>query len=142
MKVLLAVDGSSSALDAVKYLLQHLDWASARPEVELVTVHLPVPKLPGLGKVVGKGQIEKYYGDEGAERLAPARKLLDRAGVKHRDRVLVGPVAETIVSYAKRSGCDVILIGNRGMTAAANMLLGSVASKVLHLSTIPVLLVK
>jgi nucleotide-binding universal stress UspA family protein len=35
-----------------------------------------------------------------------------------------------------------IFIGTRGMTAAANMLLGSVATKVLHLSRVPVLLVK
>ncbi len=142
MKILLAVDGSGYSLDAVRFMLEHLNWGSAPPEVELVTVHAPVPKLPGMGKVVGRAQIEKYYAEEGAAQLAGAKKLLDGAGLKYNARVLVGPIAETLVAHAKRSRCDMILIGNRGMTAAANMLLGSVATKVLHQSGVPVLLVK
>lgn len=142
MKILLAADGSEHALDAAKFLLEHLDWASARPEVELVTVHLPVPKLPGMGRVVSKAQIEKYYAEEGAAQLAAPKKLFERAGLKYNARVLVGPIAETLVAHAGSTRCDLILIGNRGMTAAANVLLGSVATKVLHLSAVPVLLVK
>ncbi|TAK42480.1 MAG: universal stress protein [Betaproteobacteria bacterium] len=142
MKILLAVDGSGYALDAVRFMLEHLNWATARPDVELVTVHPPVPKLPGMGKVVGRAQIEKYYAEEGAAQLAGAKKLLDAAGLKYDARVLIGPIAETLVAHARRSRCDLILIGNRGMTAAANILLGSVATKVLHLSGVPVLLVK
>ena len=142
MKILLAVDGSGYSLDAARFMLEHLDWASARPDVELVTVHLPVPKLPGMGKVVGKAQIEKYYAEEGAAQLAGAKKLFERAGFKYNARILVGPIAETLVAHARSTRCDLILIGNRGMTAAANVLLGSVATKVLHLSTVPVLLVK
>lgn len=142
MKILLAVDGSEYSLDAVRFLLEHLDWASARPEVELVTVHLPVPKLPGMGKVVSKAQIEKYYAEEGAAQLAGAKKLLEGAGFKYNARILVGPIAETLVAHARSARCDLMLIGNRGMSAAASALLGSVATKVLHLSTVPVLLVK
>jgi nucleotide-binding universal stress UspA family protein len=37
---------------------------------------------------------------------------------------------------------DPIPIGTRGITAAANLLMGSVASKVLSLATVPVMLVK
>lgn len=142
MKILVAVDGSEYALDAVRFMLEHLAWASAQPEVEAVCVHPPVPKLPGMGKVVSKAQIQRYYEDEGRVQLAGAKKLLDGAGVKYAARILVGPIAETLVAHAKSARCDLILIGNRGMTAAANMLLGSVATKVLHLSTVPVLLVK
>jgi len=142
MKILLAVDGSRYSLDAVRFMLEHLNWASARPELEVVTVHPPVPRLPGMGKVVGKAQIEKYYAEEGAAQLVGAGKLLDGAGLKYNARVLVGPIAETLVAHARSARCDMILIGNRGMTAAANMLLGSVATKVLHLSPVPVLLVK
>ena len=142
MKILLAVDGSEHALDAVRFVLEHLGWANARPEIEVVTVHPPVPRLPGMGKVVSKSQIEKYYAEEGAAQLAGAKKLLDGAKMKYSACVLVGPVAETLVAHAKSTRCDLILIGNRGMNAAANLLLGSVATKVLHLSTVPVLLVK
>jgi len=61
MKVLLAVDGSKSSLKAVDCVIDHAEWYRTDPEVELITVHLPVPKLPNLGKVVGKSQIEKFY---------------------------------------------------------------------------------
>jgi nucleotide-binding universal stress UspA family protein len=56
--------------------------------------------------------------------------------------VLVGPIAETIVGHAKKLKADLIFVGTRGMTATANALLGSVATKVLHISPVPVLLVK
>ncbi|MGH8675202.1 MAG: universal stress protein, partial [Burkholderiales bacterium] len=64
------------------------------------------------------------------------------AKITYGARVLVGPPAETIVAHAKRERFELVLIGHRGMSAAASMLVGSVAARVLHLSPIPVLLVK
>jgi nucleotide-binding universal stress UspA family protein len=142
MRILIAADGSKYSLDAVNCLIEHADWYSERPVVELLTVHLPVPRLPRMGLVVGKNQIERYYREEGEAMQAGARKKLDAAGIRYKASVLVGPVAETIVAYAKKTRCDLIYIGTHGRTAAGNMLLGSVATKVLHLSAIPVLLVR
>ena len=142
MRILIAADGSKYSLDAVNCLIEHADWYRERPVVELLTVHLPVPRLPRMGLVVGKNQIERYYREEGEAMQAGARKKLDAAGIRYRASVLVGPVAETIVAYAKKTRCDLIYIGTHGRTAAGNMLLGSVATKVLHLSAIPVLLVR
>jgi nucleotide-binding universal stress UspA family protein len=142
MKILLAVDGSKYSLDAVDCLIAHADWYREKPSVELLTVHLPVPKLPRMNLVVGKNQIESYYREEGEAMLAGARKKLDAAGIGYKATILVGPVAETIVAHAKKARCDLIFIGTHGRTAAAGMLLGSIATKVMHISTIPVLLVK
>jgi nucleotide-binding universal stress UspA family protein len=142
MKILLAVDGSKYSLDAVDCLIEHADWYREKPSVELLTVHLPVPKLPRMNLVVGKNQIESYYREEGEAMLAGARKKLDAAGIGYKATILVGPVAETIVAHAKKARCDLIFIGTHGRTAAAGMLLGSIATKVMHISTIPVLLVK
>ena len=142
MKILLAVDGSKPSLGAVQALIDHAHWYREKPRVELVTVHLPVPKLPGMGAAVGKGQIEEYYREEGEARLAAARKKLDAAAIPYEARVLVGPVAETIVKHAKTARCDLVYIGTRGMSQLGKALLGSTATKVLHISDIPVLLVK
>src|SRR5581483_5578004 len=141
MKILIAVDGSKASLDAVDCVIGHADWYSSPPDVELVTVHLPVPKLPGIGSVVGRAGVQRYYA-EGGERLAAAKKKLAAAGIKYQARVLVGQVAETLVKHARDKRCDMICIGTRGMTGAAAALMGSTASKVLHLATMPVLLVK
>jgi hypothetical protein len=54
MKILLAVDGSKHSLKAVDALIAQASWYREAPQVELVTVHLPVPKLRGMGVVVGK----------------------------------------------------------------------------------------
>jgi nucleotide-binding universal stress UspA family protein len=142
MKILIAVDGSKPSLDAVQALVDHADWYREAPKVELVTVHLPVPKLPGMGAAVGKGQIQKYYEEEGQAKLASARRKLDAARVPYEARVLVGPIAETIVKHAKDKRCDLIYIGTRGMSELGKALLGSTATKVLHISDVPVLLVK
>ena len=76
MKILLAVDGSKPSLDAVDLVIRTFGQLRARPEVELVTVHLPVPKLPRMGMAVGKGQIDKYYREEGEARRATSRAAL------------------------------------------------------------------
>ncbi|OGA71272.1 MAG: hypothetical protein A3G81_30815 [Betaproteobacteria bacterium RIFCSPLOWO2_12_FULL_65_14] len=142
MKILVAVDGSKNSLSAVQCLIDHADWYRDKPQVELVTVHLPVPKLPRMGLAVGKSQIQKYYEDEGNARLAAAKKKLAAAGVPFEPRVLVGPIAETIVEHARAKRCDIIYIGTRGMSELGKAMLGSTAAKVLHISSVPVLLVK
>ena len=142
MKILIAVDGSKHSLDAVQCLIDHADWYRRRPEVFLVTVHLPVPSLPRMGMVVGKSQIESYYQEEGAAAQAAARRKLDAARIGYTALVLVGPVAETLVKCAKERRCDLIYVGTHGRTGVGKALLGSTASKVLHIAETPVLLVK
>jgi nucleotide-binding universal stress UspA family protein len=142
VKILLAVDGSKSSLDAVKCLVEHSDWYREKPAIELVTVHLPVPKLPRMSLAVSRKQIERYYQEEGEACLAEAKKRLDGAGIQYTARILVGPVAETVVAHARKERCDMIVVGNQGRSATGNLLIGSVASKVLHLSEVPVLLVR
>lgn len=141
LKVLLPVDGSASAVRATQKLIDTLAWYKEPPTVDVVAVHLPVPRVPNMGAFVSKEMIEKYYEDECEAMLAPSRKLLDAAGVKYTAHRLVGQIAETIVDRAAQSGSDMIYMGTRGMSALANMALGSVTTRVLHLSHIPVVLI-
>src|SRR5262245_3534581 len=106
MKILLAVDGSKPSLDAVNLLIEQAGQYRAKPEVELVTVHLPVPKLPGMGAAVGKAQLARYYREEGEARLTAAMKRLDAARIEYQPHALVGPIAETIVKHADSTRCD------------------------------------
>ena len=138
MKILLAVDGSKPSLNAVDRLIQHVSEFRDKPEVELVTVHLPVPRM----RAVGKDQLTKYYEEEGEANLAPAKKKLDAAGIRYKASVLVGPIAESIVKHAGTTKCGLIWMGSRGMSELGNVLVGSTATKVLHLATQPLLIVK
>jgi nucleotide-binding universal stress UspA family protein len=138
MKILVAVDGSKPSLKAVQLLIDHCDWYREAPEVELLAVHLPVPKVGHLNKA----QLERYYQEEGEGMLKAAKKKLDAAGIAYQARVLVGPVAETLVKHARDKRCELIYIGTRGMSELGKALVGSTATKVLHISDVPVLLVK
>ena len=143
MRILLAVDGSPNSLDAVASLVKHLDWfREPPPGVRLVTVHLPVPKVGGMSHVVSHDTIERYYREEGEKSLADAVKLLEGAKMKFSSVVLVGDPAQMIVAEAVKDGCDLIYMGTRGLGPVTSLVLGSVAMKVLHLSKVPVILVK
>ena len=137
MKILLAVDGSKTSIDAVNFVIKHAHWFSSRPQLEVVSAHaqISVPRFPGM-RGIGKAQMQQYYEEEGGKRLAAAKKLLDQAGIRYEARVLVGNLAEVIAKHAKKTGCDLIVVG------APQALIGSVSSKVMHLSEVPVLMVK
>lgn len=141
LKVLLPVDGSDASARATEKLVQMLGWCKDPPQVDLVAVHLPVPRFPNMGIVVSDEMIQRYYDEECARMLAASKSILEAAGVKYAVHLRVGPVAESIVEQATKSQSDMIYMGTRGMTALSNMVLGSVATRVLHLARIPVVLV-
>jgi len=141
MKVLIPIDGSDNALRAVAQVLEHLDWYREQPEVHLLNVQLPVAS--GAVKMfISSDQLRDYYDEEGEKSLNPAREAVKAAGVPFHARVAVGDIAATLAQYARDNGCAMIVMGTRGMGALGNVLLGSVATKVIHLAAQPVLLVK
>ncbi len=142
LKVLIPVDGSDCSKRATEKLIDMLGSCNEPPRIDLLAVHLPVPRFPNMNVVVSDEMIQRYYDDECADMLAPSKALLDAAGVKYALHTRVGPVAETIVDQATKSGSDMIYIGTRGMTEIGKAMIGSTATKVLHISDIPVLLVK
>jgi nucleotide-binding universal stress UspA family protein len=142
LKILLAADGSASATRATQKLIETAGWFKEPLEIELVTVHLPLPQVGGFaGAVVSHDMVEKYYSEEGGKALAPARKLLDAAGVRYVPHILVGEIAQSLVAHAEKTGCKMLYMGTRGMSAMSNLVVGSVATKVLHLSPVPVVLI-
>jgi nucleotide-binding universal stress UspA family protein len=141
LKILLAVDGSESATRATRKLVESLPWYREPPTIDLLSVHLSVPNLPNMSLVISQDMLDSYYREECAAMLAPSRKVLDDAGVTYTAHWKVGAIAETIVEQAKRFDSDMIYMGTRGMTALSNVLLGSNATKVLHMTHIPIVLV-
>lgn len=53
-----------------------------------------------------------------------------------------GRAAECILNTAASSGCDLIVLGSRGLSAIQSLLLGSVSYRVAHETVVPVLVVK
>jgi nucleotide-binding universal stress UspA family protein len=142
MRILLAVDGSRCSLQGVRNLIAHARWYRTKPRVELVSVQ---PVLPYEGRArhaVGAEEVRRYYLGEGEKALARARKMLDTARIKYRAHILLGPVAETLTKEAVAKRCDLIMMGSHGRTLAGQLVLGSVALKVLQTARVPVQLVR
>ena len=140
-KILVAVDGSESSGRAVDYVLRLAQNSREPLEVHVLNVQPPVT-FGDIKRFVGHNALNAYYHDEGVKLIASARKQLDRSSIAHNYHIGVGPVAETIVNYAKEHGCAQIVMGTRGLSSISGLLVGSVASKVLHLANIPVTCVK
>jgi nucleotide-binding universal stress UspA family protein len=142
LKWLVPVDGSESAVRAVSHMIDKLQWFKQPIEIHLLNVQHPMPYGNRVTAAVGHDKVAEYHHEEGLAALQPTRAKLDAAGVKYVFHIGVGDAAETIVSYAKDKGCHQIVMGTRGLGSVSNMIMGSVATKVIHLADIPVLLVK
>lgn len=141
MKILLAVDGSEHCLRAADQIIALAAELKTVPEVHVLFVHPPVPS--GLLKEhVSHATLDAYYRDEGELASRDALDRLNAAGLRPQRHLHVGPPAENILRYADRFDCDWICLGRHGRSALADMVMGSVARAVLHLSRRPVLLVR
>jgi nucleotide-binding universal stress UspA family protein len=141
LKILALVDGSKSSNRAVRYVIGMSAACRETPDIHLLNVQLPV--APGIvARHVRSKDLDAYYHDEGMAALAPARKLLDKAGVPHALHIGVGEIAETVAKYVKKLSVQQIAMGTRGLGPIAGMLLGSVTTKVVHVVSVPIVLVK
>lgn len=142
MKILVATDGSKPAIHAVKYVVKLLQsLSSPSNSVTLISVHDDVG-LRHARSYVGKDAVDGYLRELSEKELKPAQKLLDSAGIKHDMEVRTGHVAQEIVGCAKAGKFDLIALGAKGRGAFADLLLGSVAQRVLTMADMPVVLVK
>ena len=80
--------------------------------------------------------------EAGLALLTLAKARLENAGITLDAHVRTGNPAEVIADFSREYHCDLIVMGTRGMGTIKNLLLGSVASKVIHLTEKPLLLVK
>ena len=140
MKVVVAVDGSISSLHAVRALI---DLLGSRKDVEIHVVNVQPPVhwfdlLPDDKQKI----VQQRQQQAGEDICKSANRMLDLADLAHTSHVVVGEPAEAIVRCAGRLGCELILMGTRGMGGVAGLVLGSVATKVVHLSEVPVMLTK
>jgi nucleotide-binding universal stress UspA family protein len=140
MKLLVAVDGSELALDAVRHALRLRD-AGLRADFVLATVQEPIfmyeMVLPPTSEV-----LEHVTGAVGHRALERAEALFREAGVPFGHEIGSGDAAQTLVDIAGRHGCEGIILGARGLGAVRSALLGSVSQAVLQASTVPVTVVK
>lgn len=141
LKILIAVDGSEHANRAIEAVAK-----MARSALELEAMLLCVSPEPMFYGDYTMATIQRVEQDQKRHQdtiLAKSAEHATALGLRLGDPARAyGVVAAEIIRIASERKIDQIAMGTRGMGAVGNMLLGSVAQRVLHHSTVPVLMVK
>jgi nucleotide-binding universal stress UspA family protein len=140
LTILAPIDGSNNAIRVVEHVVG-LALQSRQAEVCLINVREAMDS-PEVHRFWSPEKIAEFQKTEGNLLLDSARKRLDQAGVRYTADVVIGDIAPTIAAQATARGCNLIVMGTRGMGGIGNLLMGSVATKVVHLTDVPVMLVK
>jgi nucleotide-binding universal stress UspA family protein len=140
MKILLPVDGSEASLEAVRHALQ-LVREGLQASVVLANVQEPATLYEML-LAHDPEVIEKVSAQAGLHLLEPARTLVEQAEVPYELEVASGDPAHTLIDVLENFGCDMVVMGARGMGTLRSAMLGSVSHEVLHAAPVPVLIVK
>jgi nucleotide-binding universal stress UspA family protein len=140
MKILVAVDGSPFTKRMLGYLAAHDEWLGKHHKYTVLTVAPAVP--PRAAAVLAKDALAAYYSEESEKVLKPIRTFFGRQGLKAEFVAKHGAVAETIAETADDGKFDLLVLGSHGHGALGNLVMGSVATKVVAQCEVPVLLIR
>lgn len=140
MKILIPVDGSKTAAEAVKYAIQ-LARSFAEPP-SLTLLHADTPLMRRVAAELGTEGTRTYHAGNHEYALKAARTALRRAKLAFDEKTVVDDAAPAIIKAAKAGKYELVVMGSQGRTALGTVFLGSVAQKVLSQSNVPVLVVR
>ncbi len=137
-RILVAVDGSESALKAARMAAE----IAQRFGAKLTLVHV-VPRLLLPPDVYGLtiAEVEKEHRAYADALLEKAAAALQGPDLELGRTVLYGSPAEAIAEEAATGDVGMVVVGSRGHGAVARMFLGSVSDRLVHISPKPVLVV-
>ena len=138
--ILVAVDGSSCSNKAVKHAIGLCSQFGAELHTIFVISEMVVDNFKRLGKKESKEVMEKLKG-EGRKYFRDAKEQAKKVDVKVVEVLKAGFPADEIVTYAKKSKVDLIIMGTHGRRGGTRPLIGSVADRVIHLTPCPVMVV-
>ena len=141
MKILFAADGSPYTRKAARYVAGHARALAKRPQVLILHVRPPIP-YPSAAAYVGRKAIQQYEREEAQRVLKSAAGPLKKARIAPQAAWVLGDPAKEIARYAKAKKTDLIVMGSRGHGAFASLALGSVTTKVIASTRVPVLVVR
>jgi nucleotide-binding universal stress UspA family protein len=139
--ILVPIDGSEPAWDALRFALEH--HADADITAYHVISTVPVPE--GRAVDVAAEHADRLYEarrDDAEELLADAARMAVEYGVDLETAYEQGNPREAILDYADTRDVDQIIMGSHGHTGLTRVLVGSVAEKVSRHAPVPVTIVR
>lgn len=146
MRIVIPFDGSDASLRAIQYVIElagRMD--KERLSVDLVNVQadtLAVAEVFARDANDVAARLTESSRKTGNQVLGPALAALEEARIPTESFVLIGEPAATIAEHVATKRANAIVMGTRGLGTIGGLVLGSVASKVIHLVTVPVTLVR
>ncbi|HIY70704.1 MAG TPA: universal stress protein [Candidatus Luteimonas excrementigallinarum] len=140
MKILVAVDGSDISMRAVRFVIA-LNRKLTKP-ARVTMMAVDPPPFPGVETRIGTKATRQMHEETLESMLKDARRSLSRAKLELNERAEIGEIADTILNVAKKERVDLIVLGSHGRGAVKGILLGSVSSKVIAQTEIPVTIVR
>ena len=141
-RILLATDGSAASEHAAQIAVDLAKVHGAR--VTALYVVDPYPYL-GIGEANPLG-FQAYMSaalEHAAQAHAKVMALCETAGVEFQPRLAEDVTAANgILQTARQTEADLVVIGSHGRTGIARLMLGSVATKVVAESPVPVLVAR
>jgi len=142
--VLLASDGSENALRAAEYAIG-LAALTPKIKVTVLVVNDILEKIKDylpLRSPVALEEIEDVFREKAQAALNKTLELFKKHQVPVEGVIRMGNPAQETADFAREGGYSQVVIGSRGMGSLKGIVLGSVSSKVIHLSPVPVTVVK
>jgi nucleotide-binding universal stress UspA family protein len=140
MKILVAVDGSSYTKRMLAYLAAHDEWLGTHHSYTVLTVVPPVPARAAA--VLEKDVLRSHYDEEAEKVLKPIRTFFAKQGLASEFMSRTGAAADVIAAMAEKGKYDLLLMGSHGHGSLGNLVIGSVATKVMAQCRTPVLLIR
>lgn len=140
MKILIAVDGSAYTKRMLAFIGAHEEWLG--PQHRYTVLHC-VPAIPHRAAAfVGRQQVQAFYENDAETVFKPIRSFFKRHTVAAKFVHRIGSACPTIAKFAEQQKFDLVVLGTHGHGAVAGLVMGSVATKVVALSSTPVLLIR
>lgn len=141
MKILLAVDGSPFTKRMLAYLAAHDEWlGGGRHEYTVLNTVAPVPARAAA--VIDRDTLKTYYAETSEAVFKPIRTFFKKQGIEADFVGKVGHAPDVIAKTADSGDFDLLVMGSHGHGALGNLVMGSVATKVLSACKTPVLLIR
>jgi nucleotide-binding universal stress UspA family protein len=141
--IVVGTDGSDTAKTAVRYAIDLARELGAR--LQIVSAFEPVsdPRLRER-QIEAPKDVQWAVGqrEDVIALLNEAAEDARLAGITAETFARQGDAADAIIDVAEEQRCDLIVVGNRGMTGAKRFLLGSVPNRVSHHAPCSVLIVR
>lgn len=140
MKILVAVDGSTYTKRMLAYLAAHDEWLGAQ---HAYTVVHAVPAVPQrAAAALDKSILTAYYEAEAEKVFKPIRSFFSKQKINANFVARIGHAADNICAAANKGKYDLLVMGSHGHSTLGNLVMGSVATKVMAHCETPVLLVR